>query len=617
MQFKTLLLISKQPSAILSIVLTLVASMSIGVAVFHYIQDSEQVEITAAHNIVLSQANQIFNARVGDIENSTRLLNAHFEYALKNAGFKNATNALAEIGLSIPSISQIRWMNNSGDETLRINFKNGVAELVRADELQNKSARYFVKNALDSTPGDVSLSDIDLNVERGRIEIPFVPTVRSIINFDEHPNGKGLFVVNFQLFDMLRELRELSSNRYELLVAKDSGSWLLHTNKEIEWGDELGSGHLATNSVPVLWEKLENELTVSLVKGNEGGMYSARRITHGIKDKFSKESLVFFVRTKREFYEQGFYNALVIAILLSTLSATLSLAFLLRDKYREMQLSLLAHRLKEEKQSLSTSLEEQKILQDELLESEKMASLGMLVSGMAHELNTPIGGALMTISSVLRKVDELERLIPDKLTLEKLHGLIKHNREACELAISNLNRSADLIKRFKRVSVDRGSEDIVQFSLEKLITDLSLSIKPLLKGKKVEVLLDADSDVMLKSYPGVLSQVLQNLIVNSVEHAFNKQQNNKIVLAFCRDGENVVIAHKDNGAGISEDIKPNMFDPFVTSARASGNTGLGLHLIYQWVTGMLEGKIKVASQPGETTFTITIPIALEVNDEKA
>ena len=223
----------------------------------------------------------------------------------------------------------------------------------------------------------------------------------------------------------------------------------------------------------------------------------------------------------------------------------------------------------------------------------------------------------MTISSILRRVDELERLIPDKLTLEKLHGLIKHNREACELAISNLNRSADLIKRFKRVSVDRGSEDIVEFSLEKLIFDLSLSIKPILKEKKVEILLDADSDVMLKSYPGVLSQVLQNLIVNSIEHGFNKQQNNKIVLAFCRDGENVVIAHKDNGAGISEDIKPNMFDPFVTSARASGNTGLGLHLIYQWVTGMLEGKIKVASQPGETTFTITMPIALEVNDEKA
>ena len=127
------------------------------------------------------------------------------------------------------------------------------------------------------------------------------------------------------------------------------------------------------------------------------------------------------------------------------------------------------------------------------------------------------------ISSVQGRVVELESLIPDKLTLEKLQSLIKHNKEACGLALSNLNRSADLIKRFKRVSVDRGSEDIVQFSLEKLITDLSLSIKPLLKGKKVEVLLDADSDVMLTSYPGVLSQVLQNLVINSIEHAFQNQ----------------------------------------------------------------------------------------------
>lgn len=221
------------------------------------------------------------------------------------------------------------------------------------------------------------------------------------------------------------------------------------------------------------------------------------------------------------------------------------------------------------------------------------------------------------ISSVQGRVDELESLIPDKLTLEKLQSLIKHNKEACGLALSNLNRSADLIKRFKRVSVDRGSEDIVQFSLEKLITDLSLSIKPLLKGKKVEVLLDADSDVMLTSYPGVLSQVLQNLVINSIEHAFQNQQNNTIVLAFHRDGENVIIMHKDNGVGISEDIMPNMFDPFVTSARASGNTGLGLHLIYQWVTGMLEGKIEVASRAGDTQFTVTMPIALKVTDAKA
>ncbi|WP_269518870.1 sensor histidine kinase [Alteromonas sp. BMJM2] len=617
MQIKTLLLIVKQPSAMVSIALTLIASMSIGVAVFHYVQDSEYVEINAAHNVLLSQANQIFNARVGDIENSTRLLNAHFEYALKSADITNAAGALAEIGLTLPSISQIRWIDNSGDETLRINFKNGTAQRVSDEQLQNKSARYFVKSAFSSSPGKVSLSDIDLNVERGQIERPFVPTVRSIINFNEHPNGKGLFVVNFQLNDMLEELKALSSNSHELLVAKDNGSWLLHTNSTVEWGAELESGHLAMNTVPLLWRKLNNERSVSLVKGSEGDMYSARRISHDVKDSFADESLIFFVRTHRDFYQQKFYNALALAVLLSVFSAIVSLAFLLRDKLREMQLSVLASRLEEEKQSLLKALEEQRILQDELLESEKMASLGMLVSGMAHELNTPIGGALMMVSSVQRRADELEQLIPNELTLEKLHRHIKHNKEACELALSNLNRSADLIKRFKRVSVDRGSEDIVQFSLEKLVTDLCISVKPLLKEKKVEILLDSDDDITLQSYPGVLSQVLQNFVVNSIEHGFQKQSNNKVVISFRIDGDSAVVTYTDNGSGISEDIAPKIFDPFVTSARASGNTGLGLHLVYQWVTGMLKGKISVASREGETTFTITMPIALEVNDEKA
>lgn len=617
MQLKTIALIATRPSAIVSIALSLVASISIGVAVFHYLQDSEYDKIVASHNVLLSQANQIFNAQVGDIENSSRLLSSYFKYTLENANVEKATSALATIGLSLPSISQIRWIDRTGDETFRINFKEGRANIVPSSQLQNKSTRYFVKDAFDSPPNDVSLSDIDLNVERGQIEVPYVPTVRSIINFKNHPNGEGLFVVNFQLTDMIEDLLALSSTQHQLLISKDSGSWLLHTDKSMEWGVELETGNLTINTVPVLWDALDNELSVSLVKGSEGDLYSARRITHGTKDNFSDESLILFARTKRDFYEQAFYNSLALAIFLSVLSASVSIFFLLRDKLREMQLSLLAHRLEEEKQSLVKALEAQKLLQDELLESEKMASLGMLVSGMAHELNTPIGGALMMISSVQGRVVELESLIPDKLTLEKLQSLIKHNKEACGLALSNLNRSADLIKRFKRVSVDRGSEDIVQFSLEKLITDLSLSIKPLLKGKKVEVLLDADSDVMLTSYPGVLSQVLQNLVINSIEHAFQNQQNNTIVLAFHRDGENVIIMHKDNGVGISEDIMPNMFDPFVTSARASGNTGLGLHLIYQWVTGMLEGKIEVASRAGDTQFTVTMPIALKVTDAKA
>jgi signal transduction histidine kinase len=622
-QLKTLALILKQPSAILTVAFTLLASVSIGVAVFHYLHDSEYDEINVAHNVLLSRANQVFNARVGDIKNTTRLINSHFEFALEsgsaleNANVEKATEALATIGLSLPSISQIRWIDKAGNETLRINFKDGIASIVPSSQLQNKSARYFVKNAFNSTPDEVFLSDIDLNVERGQIEVPYVPTVRSIINFKDHPNGEGLFVVNFQLIDMLEELRELSSAQHQLLISKDSGSWLLHSERSMEWGTELGSGHLAINTVPLLWAALDNELSVSLIKGSNDDLYSARRITHGTKDNFSDDSLILFARTKRDFYEQAFYNSLALAIFLAVFSASVTIFFLLRDKLREMQLRLLAHRLEEEKLALSQALEEQAILQDELLESEKMASLGMLVSGMAHELNTPIGGALMMVSSIQRRVDELESLIPDKLTLEKLHGLIKHNKEACELALSNLNRSADLIKRFKRVSVDRGSEDIVQFSLEKLIADLSHSLKPLLKEKKVQVLIDADSDVMLTSYPGVLSQVLQNLVINSIEHAFQNQQNNTIVVAFYRDGDNVIVMHKDNGVGISEGIMPNMFDPFVTSARASGNTGLGLHLIYQWVTGMLEGKIEVASRAGETTFTVTLPIALKVSDAKA
>ena len=617
MQLKTLVLIVKKPSAALSLALSLFASCAVGFAVFLYLQGIKNAVVASTHNALLSQANQRFNARVGDIEQSTRLLSKHLKYILSFNSDALPQEIMAQFGLAVPTVSQIRWINSAGDETFRVNYKDGKASIVPSELLQNKSDRYFVKDALSSTPNDVTLSDVDLNVEFGKVEVPYVPTIRGIINFEEHVLGQGLFVVNYQLVDLISNLRAMTSQDHQLLIAESNGNWVLHPNKSLEWGEELKSGFSSDKTLPRIWRTIEGESSVSLIRSEDGDVYSAVRISHSLKSDFDEESLVFFVRTSKRIYERLYFSSLVPSICLSVLIACLSIFFLLQDKFREMTLSLLATRLEEEKALLAQALDEQQLLQDELIEAEKMASLGILVSGVAHELNTPIGGALMTISSLRRRVDELEEALPDKLTLEKLHAFIKHNREASELAVSNLTRSADLIKRFKRVSTDRGSEDITEFSLEKLITDLAHSLMPILKKKKVVLAIDSPCDITMKTYPGVLSQTLQNLIVNSVEHAFDVHSNNEIVISIRRVTDKVIIKHKDNGKGVSDDVKHKLFDPFVTTARAAGNSGLGLHLVHQWVTNVLGGKVKVNSKAGETVFTLTLPIEQQANDDNS
>ena len=120
----------------------------------------------------------------------------------------------------------------------------------------------------------------------------------------------------------------------------------------------------------------------------------------------------------------------------------------------------------------------------------------------------------------------------------------------------------------------------------------------------------------MTTYPGILSQVIQNFVVNSVEHGFDKKDSNEIVISVEREADNVTINHTDNGKGVAEDVAETLFDPFITTARGDGNSGLGLHLVHQWVTKMLEGKVNVMSKDGVTVFSITIPIAIAVQDEE-
>jgi len=589
-----------------TLLFALLMSMSVTVAIFFTLIDSKLNEVANAHTMMLSRANQSLNTKLGDIRNSTVLINSHV-IDLLQANDASAADVFSHIGKNHPSISQIRWLSSEGQEQIRVNFNEIGHEVVPDEKLQNKSARYYFKEALRNKDGKVYLSPIDLNMENGKIEYPLKTTIRSAITVKEHPLGEGVFIINFALNSLFDELRLVSSDIAKILVAKGNGEWMLSSNEDEEWGAMRGLQNKGANvRLAKLWSEVIQSGSVSIWRDDNNAIYSAIVLNPEGTENLEKESVVLFAYSPPSIYNIQFYSAFLPALLAGVFVCIVFISWFLRDRYKSMKLDELASRLAVERDALKKTLKERELLREELVESEKLASLGLLVSGVAHELNTPIGGGILAISGLQKKVAALKALLPNKLSNTALSDFLVYTDEAVDLALNGLNRSAEIIKRFKRLSIDRGSDDIISFSLGELLSDLIASMKPLLKPKRVSIVLDMDNDIQMQSYPGIVSQILQNLLSNAVEHAFDGNLGNEITIAVSGK-DTVTIGVRDNGSGISKKLMNTLFNPFVTSARARGNSGLGLHLVYLWTVNSLHGKISVKSDDQGAEFTLVIP----------
>lgn len=266
---------------------------------------------------------------------------------------------------------------------------------------------------------------------------------------------------------------------------------------------------------------------------------------------------------------------------------------------------------------LENSLDTLQKAQEQMVQSEKMAALGNLVSGVAHEVNTPLGNALTGASIILKESQNLTHQAQEgtlkKSTLE--HGL-KVLNETALLMNRSLNQAADLIRSFKRISVDQSAEYIREFNLYEYLQEILLTFHNKLKKVPVNVTLTGDHDLSIKSYPGLYAQIISNFIQNSLIHAFDEKINSpKVSIDFQVKNEELILTYTDNGLGMNEAIKKVAFEPFTTTKRNTGGSGLGLNIIYNLITHKLKGTITVESQPMKgTKFTITVPILLPEQD---
>ncbi len=261
--------------------------------------------------------------------------------------------------------------------------------------------------------------------------------------------------------------------------------------------------------------------------------------------------------------------------------------------------------------NLNAKIEELTETRNELVQSEKMASLGRLVAGFAHEVNTPIGVAVGAASSLQDKNKRIHRLLEqDEVDEEELFEILEHVNEATILTLSNLKRAADLIKSFRRTAVDQTAEDARQFNLKEAIGDIINTLTSKFKKTDIKIQVDCPNDLSIYGIPGTLEQILVNLMINSLIHGFEEGKNaGYINIAVTLNAKNLRLEYSDTGKGIPPENLEKIFEPFFTTHRAHGGSGLGLYICYNIVTTQLNGSMTCDNTPGNgVKFTFEFPV---------
>lgn len=521
---------------------------------------------------------------------------------------------------------KIRWIDETGRERLRINLEEGHAVRVPSAKLQEKTHRPFFYETMTLHPGQVYYSRLDLNIENDLIELPYKPTLRVATPlFDRQGNSRGVLVLNFLARVLLDRLAQMpSSFGLELNLIDHEGYWLLAPDPTQAWGFMLDHPEQAlARRNPKLWQAMQRRTSGQFTDSSGQWTFDtyspvdgdpALLLETGGMDPPTWWLAVHAPQSVVDDLRQGVLLRSVALSALAFLAIVLFVARItLATHERNQALARLRHRtveLDEANTSLSTALERQRAMQTELVRAEKLSSLGLLVAGVAHELNTPIGAAVVANSTLIKEREALDRQLADGLRRSTLTDFLAHQAEGNRLIGSNLERAAGLIRLFKQLAVDRAAVERRRFALAELVDDTLHMLRTRFKASPHSISAEIPADLQLDSYPGPLGQVLENLVGNALTHAFPYQGSGEIRIGarLLPGGEQIELSVADNGAGIAPEQLERIFDPFMTTRRGQGGTGLGLHLAHHLTTELLGGSLAVSSAPGQgTRFTLTLP----------
>ncbi|MBF0264732.1 MAG: sensor histidine kinase [Gammaproteobacteria bacterium] len=518
---------------------------------------------------------------------------------------------------------QIRFLDETGQEKVRINYNKGDVKTVVKDKLQNKGKRYYFMDAFKLDKGQIFISPFDLNIERGQIEQPIKPMIRfGMPVFDQNGNKRGIILLNYLGEDLLKRFRRSAEDiSGSMFLLNQNGYSLSSENIEKDWGFMYPDRKDLTFSVqePVIWKKVSSSLSGQFQMKNELITYNTvSPLFSGIVS--SSGSAEAYSASNKQLSSHDYFWKIVSILndsqqslrshnLLPAISVFSGLIILI-SFLGTWALSRSRSHLSMTVDMLATKLDELEKTRDQLLQSEKMASLGRMVAGFAHEVNTPVGIAVGATSQIEHCVAKLNQLMTqDEVEEEDLMLEMDTLNEATRLILSNLNRAANLVISFKRSSVDQTSNQERTFYLCETVEDVLNALKNKLKHSSIKIEIECDKKLKIKSRPGLYEQLLTNLIMNSYIHAYdNGAQAGRIQINIDIISDTLHINYDDDGIGMNSETLDKIFEPFFTTDRISG-TGLGMYLCYSIVTSELNGSISCHSKLGQGChFDILLPV---------
>ncbi len=462
--------------------------------------------------------------------------------------------------------------------------------------------------------------------------------------------------INQRIFHIAQYLRKYNPRHPAKPLVLEHQAWISEKNDELDWlGDEANK---ITNNVTLLYNNIKQEQerlkefalvsTDWMWETNQHGelvycsdcMREALKIEHHSTPKLSDvAALSHCDLLHKNIQQQNSFSRCEETIALN--QSEQHLMFQANARYEDNQflgfrgtainiteLKLTQLKLEELNQNLEhtvavrtldlkQSMNQLKHAQEQLVESEKLAALGGLVAGVAHEVNTPLGIAV-TATSVIRDVtkEANQAFVNQTLTTDQFKSLMERMSDSTTMLEHNLNRAAKLIKDFKQTAVDQVSESRSQFKVYQVLNALIASLHPETRKVPVVPILEGDTNATMNSLPGVLTQVISNLIMNSITHAFHEQDSPQITIAFHQNGDMMIFEYHDNGSGIEASLHRKVFEPFYTTKRGKGGSGLGLNLVFNLVKQKLKGDLVFNSAPDEGVhFKLTLPKSLPISDE--
>lgn len=266
-------------------------------------------------------------------------------------------------------------------------------------------------------------------------------------------------------------------------------------------------------------------------------------------------------------------------------------------------------KLAESNHQLQQSFDDLTLAKDKIVQSEKMASLGQLVAGVAHEVNTPLGICVTSISALRENIDSLKSAVNnEKLTKSLLVNKLSSLHEYEKIIERSLIKSVELIQSFKSVAVEQHTDPEVDINLAKHVNNVVNTVKTMFKTKNYIIKVDVDEKLNLVTYPSAWNQILTNFMVNSHIHGFENSQEGEMSISFTAENGYLTLLYKDNGKGISDEIKNKVFEPFITTKRGQGGSGLGLNIVFNLVDAKLGGTIKSLEVDNGVCFKVRVPM---------